>query len=108
MSGIRGSELENRVREGILDPWSPPPPGPDCLESLGPQEVTEPPPASGTQGGSSRFPKTPPWNLDNFPGELHRKGLCKQIPLQISWRLKKKRTLTSFEGRIEESTPPVP
>lgn len=43
MPGIRGSELENRVREGIMDPWRPPHPDPDCLESLGPQEVTEPP-----------------------------------------------------------------
>lgn len=38
-----------------------------------------------------------------FPwGTATRKGLRKQISVQISWHLREKGTLTSFEGRFEE------
>lgn len=109
ISGIRGFELENRVREGILDPWSPPPPGPDCLESLGLQEVTEPPlPLVGLGEGVADFQRLPPGIWTISLGNCTEKGSANRSPPQISWRLKEKRTLTSFEGRIEESAPPVP
>lgn len=40
-------------------------------------------------------------------GNSEEKGLCEQIPQQISWHLKEKGTLTSFEGRFEETAPPI-
>lgn len=77
--------------------------------NLKPHKATELlPQTSGTVRGSSFFPKTfSPGGIWIISlGNCNKKRLHKQIPTEISWHLKEKGTLTSFEERIEERPHP--
>lgn len=78
--------------------------------SQGPHEAPEPPPPRlvGQRERAAYFQRHfLPVESGQFPwGTAARNGLCTQIPVQISWRLREEGTPTSFEGRFEE--PPHP
>lgn len=93
-----------------MDPWNPPSPSSPAgiLQVRGPtRSLSHPPPPSRLVGQRERAAYFQrhflPVESGQFPwGTATRKGLCKQIPEQISQRLREKGTLTSFEGRFEE------
>lgn len=102
-------DVEGRSRNGCWTPGVPLPPavlqGPPRKSGAPPGLGAAPPTPHLWDGGREQRSPGGIWTVSL--GNSEEKGLCEQIPEQISWHLKEKGTLTSFEGRFEETAPPI-